>query len=234
VNLSRGKIGEDNSALLGAMMITKVQLAAMSRADTTVDNRPDSYLYVDEFQNFATESFAVILAEARKYNLNLTMAHQYIAQLKEEVRDAVFGNAGTIVSFRVGGADADVLVKEFEPVFETNDMVNLDKYHIYIKLLVDGVSSPAFSARTLPPVQKLTGNLEAVINNSRQSYSHTRAEVEGMIMHRSHEEEEELKAEAEAFKQGGLEALLSKKPVASVPLSRSEEKRGDLDVEIIQ
>jgi hypothetical protein len=234
VNLSRGKIGEDNSALLGAMMITKVQLAAMSRADVTVDNRPDSYLYVDEFQNFATESFAVILAEARKYNLNLTMAHQYIAQLKEEVREAVFGNAGTIISFRVGGADADTLVKEFEPVFETNDMVNLDKYHIYIKLLVDGVSSPAFSARTLPPVQKLTGNLEAVINNSRSTYSRTRAEVENMIMHRSQEEEEELKAEAEAFKQGGLEALLSKKPVSVTSSPSSEEKKGDLDVEIIQ
>lgn len=211
VNLSRGKIGEDNSALLGAMMITKVQLAAMSRADTTADNRPDSYFYVDEFQNFATESFAVILSEARKYNLNLTMAHQYIAQLSDEVKDAVFGNAGTLITFRVGGADAEALVGEYAPVFETNDLVNLDKYQIYIKLLVNGISTPAFSARTLAPVQKLTGNLEKVIKQSRERYSNSRAVVQESIIERAHQEEEELKMEAEAFKQGGLEALLVKK-----------------------
>jgi len=211
VNLSRGKIGEDNSALLGAMVITKIQLAAMSRADVTIDKRPDTYLYVDEFQNFATESFATILSEARKYNLALTIAHQYIAQLKEEVRDAVIGNAGTILSFRVGGGDTDTLVKELEPVFDAHDLVNLDKYHIYIKLLIDGVSSAAFSARTLPPIQKLTGNLEKVLNLSHERYSNTRANVEAMMQHRIKEEEEELRAEAEAFKKGGLEALLTKK-----------------------
>ncbi|MFA7253457.1 MAG: type IV secretion system DNA-binding domain-containing protein [Patescibacteria group bacterium] len=211
VNLSRGKIGEDNSALLGAMMITKIQLAAMSRADVTVDNRPDTYLYVDEFQNFATDSFAVILAEARKYNLNLTMAHQYIAQLKDEVREAVFGNAGTIISFRVGGADASTLVKEFEPVFVENDLVNLDKFNIYVKLLVDGISSPAFSARTLPPVDKLTGNVEKVIAQSHEKYSSPRTVVEDIIAGRSAEEEAALKQEAEVFKKGGLEALLLKK-----------------------
>lgn len=211
VNLSRGKIGEDNSALLGAMMITKIQLAAMSRADVPVDQRPDCYLYVDEFQNFATDSFAVILSEARKYHLNLTIAHQYIAQLPEEVRDAVFGNAGTIVSFRVGGADAEFLVKEFEPVFDSNDLVNLDKYNIYIKLLIDGVASPAFSSRTLPPAEKITGNIERIITNSRKHYSTDRAVVEEMIMSRSKKEQAELKAEAELYKEGGLEALLAKK-----------------------
>lgn len=216
VNLSRGKIGEDNSSLLGAMMVTKVQLAAMSRADTTAENRPDSYMYVDEFQNFATDSFAVILSEARKYNLNLTMAHQYIAQLPDEVKNAVFGNAGTLITFRVGGGDADVLVKEFEPVFDTNDLVNLDKYQIYIKLLINGISSPAFSARTLAPVQKLSGNLEKVVEQSRHKYSTPRTEIQEMIMHRSRQEEEELLAEAEAFKQGGLEALLVKKPAETV------------------
>lgn len=210
VNLSRGKIGEDNSALLGAMMITKIQLAAMSRADVTADNRPDTYLYVDEFQNFATESFAVILSEARKYNLCLTMANQYIEQMTEEVRSAVFGNAGTIITFRVGGTDADFLVKEFEPVFEANDLVNLDKFHIYIKLLIDGISSPAFSAKTLPPVQKLTGNTEKIIDQSHKKYSTMRSVIEEQIANRSKEEERELKAEAEAFKQGGLEALLTK------------------------
>jgi len=224
VNLSRGKIGEDNSALLGAMMVTKVQLAAMSRADTTIDHRPDCYLYVDEFQNFATESFAVILSEARKYNLNLTMAHQYVAQLPDEVKDAVFGNAGTLITFRVGGTDAEGLIGEFTPVFEANDLVNLDKYQIYIKLLINGISSPAFSARTLPPVQKLSGNIDAVIKQSREKYSNTRAAVQDSILNRSRQEEEELKAEAEAFRQGGLEALLIKKP-GGTNQSQSKEKK---------
>lgn len=211
VNLSRGKIGEDNSALLGAMMITKIQLAAMSRADVTVDKRNDSYLYVDEFQNFATESFAVILSEARKYNLNLTIANQYITQMSEEVRDAVFGNAGTLISFRVGGGDADFLVKEFEPVFDNNDLVNLDKYNIYIKLLIEGIASPAFSARTLPPSDKITGNAEKVTEISRVKYSKDRAYVEQQIINKSLKEQKEIIEEAEAFKSGGLEALLTKK-----------------------
>ena len=211
VNLSRGKIGEDNSALLGAMIITKIQLSAMSRADVSIDKRPECFLYVDEFQNFATESFAVILAEARKYNLSLTMANQYVEQLPEEVRSAVFGNAGTIISFRVGGADADFLVKEFEPVFDVNDMVNLDKYNIYIKLLVNGTSAPAFSAKTLPPVDKVANITEKIINLSHQKYSAPRAYVEEQIASRNKEEDNMLRAEAEAFKQGGLEALLTKK-----------------------
>jgi len=230
VNLSRGKIGEDNSALLGAMMITKIQLGAMSRADTTVDNRPDSYLYVDEFQNFATESFAVILSEARKYHLNLNIANQYVNQMPEEVRDAVFGNAGTIVSFRVGGGDADYLVKEYEPVFEQNDLVNLDKYNVYIKLLIDGVSSPAFSARTLPPVDILTGNAEKVIALSRGKYAKPRETVEKNIEDRSQAEIAGLKQEAEAFKKGGLEALLVKnKKGDSVSYDRKNDKKTTVD-----
>jgi len=212
VNLSRGKIGEDNSALLGAMMITKIQLAAMSRADVAVEHRPDCYLYVDEFQNFATESFAVILAEARKYNLNLTMAHQYIAQMIDPVKDAVFGNAGTLITFRVGGTDAEVLVKEYAPIFEANDLVNLDKYNIYIKLLIDGVSSPAFSARTLAPVMSISGNAEKVINFSHEKYSSTRALVEASFANIKTAEDDELRASSEAFRKGGLEALLVKKP----------------------
>lgn len=211
INLSRGKIGEDNSALLGAMIITKIQLSAMSRADVTVDKRPECFLYVDEFQNFATDSFAVILAEARKYNLALTMANQYIEQLPEEVRSAVFGNAGTIISFRVGATDADFLVKEFEPVFTANDLVNLDKYHIYIKLLIDGTSAAAFSAKTLPPVQKLTGNTEEIVNYTHVHYSSNRALVEEQIQNRTKEEEEEMRKEAELYREGGLEALLTKK-----------------------
>jgi len=213
VNLSRGKIGEDNSALLGAMMITKIQLAAMSRADVTIEQRPDCFLYVDEFQNFATDSFATILSEARKYNLSLTIAHQYIAQMPDPVKDAVFGNAGTLISFRVGGTDADTLVKEYAPVFEVNDMVNLEKAHIYIKLLIDGIAPPAFSARTLPPVAKLSGNLNAVVNQSHQKFSVLRSEVESQIDSTSKQEENELKKEAELFKTGGLEAILLKRNV---------------------
>jgi len=230
LNLSRGKIGEDNSALLGAMMITKIQLSAMSRADVTVDQRPDSYLYVDEFQNFATESFSVILSEARKYNLNLALANQYITQMPEVVRDAVFGNAGTIISFRVGGTDADFLVKEFEPVFEANDLVNLDKYHIYIKLLINGITKPAFSARTLPPVAKITGNRDRIIALSREKYSVDRAVVEGMIIEKARELEEELKAEAQglyAEKSSSAETSTTSKVTGMV--SKEEKKNGAPD-----
>ncbi|MCK4799669.1 type IV secretion system DNA-binding domain-containing protein, partial [Candidatus Parcubacteria bacterium] len=151
INLAKGKIGEDYSALLGAMLITKIQLAAMGRSDIPEEERKNFYLYVDEFQNFATESFAGILSEARKYRLNLIVAHQYIGQLEEEVRDAIFGNVGTIITFRVGAADAEFLEKEFEPVFMMNDLVNLAKYDIYLKLMIDGVTGDAFSATTLPP-----------------------------------------------------------------------------------
>lgn len=211
VNLSRGKIGEDNSALLGAMMITKIQLAAMSRADVTVDKRPDTYLYVDEFQNFATDSFAVILSEARKYNLCLTMANQYVEQMPEEVRSAVFGNAGTIICFRVGGTDAQFLVREFEPVFDANDLVNLDRYTIYIKMLIDGIAPPAFSAKTLPPVQQLTGNSEKIIQFTHEHYASSRAAVEDQIAGRTEEDIAALKAEAEAFRKGGLGAIMEQR-----------------------
>ena len=181
VNLAKGKIGEDNMALLGAMIITKVQLAAMGRSNVKAWERPDCFLYVDEFQNFATESFASILSEARKYNLGLTIAHQYIAQMSEEVKDAVIGNVGTIVTFRVGGPDAEVLVKEFAPVFEVNDLLNLQKAHIYIKLLVDGIAEPAFSAQTLPPKHIESSYRDQVIEFSRGQYSRPREEVEALI-----------------------------------------------------
>jgi len=151
LNLSKGHIGEDNSALLGAMMITKMQLAAMSRVDTPEEERRDFYLYVDEFQNFATDSFCNILSEARKYRLNLVMAHQYIEQLGEKVWPAVQGNVGTLIVFRVGAADAEELVKEFDPYYLEPDLVNLPKYNFYIKLMIDGIASQPFSATGLPP-----------------------------------------------------------------------------------
>ena len=185
-NLSKGRIGEDNSALLGAMIITRLQLAAMSRVDTPERERRDFFLYVDEFQNFATESFANILSEARKYRLSLVLAHQYIGQLvtgeSTSVRDAVFGNVGTIITFRVGAADAEFLEKEFMPEFLQNDLVNLAKANIYIKLMIDGVASRPFSAETLPPQKMpLVSNREAIIKNSRAHYGTPRATVEAHI-----------------------------------------------------
>ncbi|MDP3957688.1 MAG: type IV secretory system conjugative DNA transfer family protein, partial [bacterium] len=182
INLAKGRIGEDNGALLGAMMITKIQLAAMGRVDIPEEERKDFYLYVDEFQNFATESFANILSEARKYHLNLILANQYVTQIAEEVRDAIFGNAGSIVSFRVGAMDAEFLEKEFEPVFMMNDIVNLEKYHIYLKLMIDGIAGDAFSATTLPPIKlEDVGNESKIINSSRERYSSSKAEVEDKI-----------------------------------------------------
>lgn len=183
MNLSKGRIGEDNSALIGAMMITKIQLAAMGRVDMSEDDRQDFYLYVDEFQNFATESFANILSEARKYRLNLILANQYILQIEESVRNAIFGNAGTIISFRVGAGDAEALEKEFSPVFLANDIVNLPKYHIYLKLMIDGIAGDAFSAETLPPIELPEGvdQSEKVMRVSRERYAAKKQDVEDKI-----------------------------------------------------
>lgn len=189
VNVSKGRIGEDNSALLGAMLITKIQLSAMERVRIPEDQRADFYLYVDEFQNFATDSFASILSEARKYRLNLILAHQYIGQLVTDVstrvRDAVFGNVGTMIIFRVGAADAEFLENEFSPELTIEDMVNLPNYAVYLKLLVDGVASRPFSARTLVPfrVPAALINKERIIVSSRKLYTRSREDVEHEINH---------------------------------------------------
>ncbi|MCL5794769.1 MAG: type IV secretory system conjugative DNA transfer family protein, partial [Patescibacteria group bacterium] len=184
IDLSIGRIGEDNSALLGSMLITKIQLSAMRRAIIPEDKRLDFYLYVDEFQNFVTDSFAVILSEARKYRLNLTLTNQYIAQIPEVVSNAVFGNVGTMVCFRVGAQDANFLVREVEPVFTANDLVNLDNYHIYLKMAIDGVTRPAYSATTLPPVEPVAGqkeNRDKIIQSSREKFAQKREGVENKI-----------------------------------------------------
>ena len=182
LNLSKGRVGEDNSRLLGALLITKIQLAAMSRVDIPEESREDFFLYVDEFQNFATESFTNILSEARKYRLSLILGHQYITQMEEPVRDAVFGNMGTIISFRVGAEDAEYLEKEFAPEFLAADLVNLPKYNIYLKLMIDGVAGSAFSAETLMPFVKLDkSNREKIINVSRERYGTPRAEIDEKI-----------------------------------------------------
>jgi len=181
-NISKGKVGEDNSMLLGALLITKLQLAAMSRVDIPEEKRKDFFLYVDEFQNFATESFANILSEARKYRLSLTLGHQYIAQLEEEVRDAVFGNAGTLICFRIGAEDAEFLEREFTPEFTAIDLVNLGKYNIYLKLMIDGLAGRPFSAETLPPFKKPeTSNKEKIIKVARERYSTPQKIVEDKI-----------------------------------------------------
>lgn len=182
LNLSKGRIGEDNSSLLGAMLITKIQLAAMERIDRAEDDRPDFYLYIDEFQNFSTESFANILSEARKYHLNLIIVHQYIEQLDEKVQAAVFGNVGTLITFRIGAADAEILEKEFAPQFTEQDLVNLTKYDVYLKLMVDGVATNPFSATTLAPIAEKQGQKDKIIKVSRERYSKPRVAVEEKIM----------------------------------------------------
>jgi hypothetical protein len=182
VNLSRGKIGEDNAAILGSLIITKIQLDAMSRADVAdIKERRPFYLYVDEFQNFATESFAVILSEARKYGLRLTVANQYISQMPEEVKDAVFGNVGSMISFRVGADDADYLAKYFGPVFEPIDLVNLDKQNIYVSMSIDGKTSTPFSAKSLHMPSPTNDYTDRIIEQSRQNFSMKRSDVEELI-----------------------------------------------------
>ncbi|MEN9913081.1 MAG: hypothetical protein RLY66_489 [Candidatus Parcubacteria bacterium] len=182
INLSKGRIGDENMKLLGGLLVTKIYLAAMSRADVpdrVMKMLPNFYLFVDEFQNFANASFADILSEARKYKLNLTIAHQYIEQMDEIVRPAVFGNVGTMIAFRVGATDGEVFEKEFAPVFVLEDLVNLGFAQIYLKLMIDGLSSSPFSATTLPPIAHPdTSYVEEILAASREQFSKPKAEVE--------------------------------------------------------
>ena len=182
VNLSKGLIGEDNASILGAFLVTKVQLAAMSRSDIPrVQDRRPFYLYVDEFQNFATDSFAVILSEARKYGLNLTVANQYVAQMTDSVRDAVFGNVGTTITFRVSAEDAPILVKQFEPTFDASDLLQLNNRHFVISMIINGEKVPAFSATTLSIPSSPQDNFSAIVEYSRVRYGRPREEVEKEI-----------------------------------------------------
>ncbi len=182
VNLSKGLIGEDNASILGSFLVTKIQLAAMSRSDipNIADRRP-FYLYVDEFQNFATDSFATILSEARKYALNLTVANQYISQMTDTVRDAVFGNVGTMISFRVSADDAPILSKQFEPQFEASDLLQMHNRHFVMNMVINGQKSPAFSATTLSLPPEQIDNTGRIIENTRRKYSKARADVEAAI-----------------------------------------------------
>jgi hypothetical protein len=182
VNLAKGKIGEDNCSLLGALVVTKIQLAALSRADLPEENRKPFYLYVDEIHNFLTLSFADILSEARKYGLNLVLAHQYIEQLDERIRAAIFGNVGTIISFRIGAEDAKYLAQEFAPIFDEADLIKLPNFHIYLKLMIDGVTSQPFSAITLRLREINTSHKEEIIDFSRKQFTKPRSIVERQMI----------------------------------------------------
>ncbi len=185
VNLSKGRMGEQNADLLGSILTTKIYLSAMSRAEMSqaeLDALPPFYFYVDEFQSIANDSFANILSEARKYKLSLTIAHQYIEQVEENIRAAVFGNVGTTISFRVGPFDAEVLKTIFEPTFTAEDLVNLGFAQIYLTLMIDGVGSKPFSARTLPPLDMPPFSFKhEIIKHSQETYGRKRADVERML-----------------------------------------------------
>jgi len=177
-NLAKGRIGEDNAVLLGSVLLTKIQLAALSRADIPEDERRDFYLYVDECHNFLTESVASMLAEMRKYRLNLILVNQHLDQLDEKVRSSILGNVGTLIAFRLGAPDAEVLKEDFFPRFSVTDFLNLPKYQIYLRLMIDGLISDGFSADTLPPQAVALGTTEKIIRESRQRYSTARYKVE--------------------------------------------------------
>ena len=184
VNLSRGLIGEDNAGLLGALLVTKIQLGAMSRADIPPEERSPFYLYVDEFQNFATDSFATILSEARKYGLNLTVANQYISQMSQEVRDAVFGNVGSIISFRTSADDARVMLKYFEPAFLDGDLVHMHNRDFVVSMTIDGDKVQAFSATTLPLPEYGQDYSAEIVAESRAKYAVVRGHIETFMQER--------------------------------------------------
>ncbi len=183
VNLAKGRIGEDKANLLGSVLVTKLYLAALERQAIPEEERKDFYLYVDEFQNFSTDVFPSILSEARKYRLNLILAHQYLHQLTDEVRHAVFGNVGTLVAFRVGSIDAEELAREFLPSFGRSDLECEDNYHTYIKLMIDGKRSLPFSAETLPPLCLMgdEAKKDILIQVSRERFASKRCEIESKI-----------------------------------------------------
>ncbi len=185
-NLSIGRIGEDAVNLLGSLFVTKIYLAAMSRADISereMVNMPNFYLYVDEFQNFINDSFAQILSQSRKYKLGLIVAHQYVKQMSEIVHDAVFGNVGTMVTFRIGADDAESFEKEFQPTFMSEDFTNIGRFQMYLKLMIDGVASSAFSASAMGPWPRPDQSfVNEIIESSRALYSHPRKAVEEHIL----------------------------------------------------
>lgn len=184
VNLSKGRLGELNSSLIGLILVGKLSLAALSRTDIPEEKRKDFYLYIDEFQNVTTDSIATILSEARKYRLDMVIAHQFIGQLKEEIKKAVFGNVGSQAAFRVGSEDAEFMAKQYAPVFAAQDLLNVDNYNVYLKLLIGGATVPPFSMKTYLPERGERETMEVVREMSRIKYGRPRAEVEAEIVSR--------------------------------------------------
>ncbi len=184
VSLAKGKIGELNAGLLGMIIVGKLMLAAFSRTDISQEQRSDFNVYIDEFQNFTTDSISTILSEARKYRLNLTIAHQFIAQLQEKIRDSVFGNVGSLISFRIGAQDAEFLIKQFEPTFTQSDLMNIDNLNAYVKLLVHGQTSKPFNIRTPLYRNSDSNRIQRIKEFSNASYGASRTEVEGDILKR--------------------------------------------------
>ena len=231
VNLSKGLIGEDNAGILGSFLVTKVQLAAMSRSDIPlIEDRRPFYLYVDEFQNFATDSFSVILSEARKYGLNLTVANQYVAQMTDTVRDAVFGNVGTTISFRVSADDAPILVKQFEPTFEESDIIQLNNRNFVISMIINGEKVPAFSATTLSIPDTPKDNFDAIIAHSREYYARPRLEVEAEIRETIEQSEKYKKELSDSGRQEEPKLVINTgkpvfKPISSTNNSPAQNAR---------
>lgn len=180
-NLSKGRLGEDKANLLGSLLTTQFQLGAMERANCPEEERRDFYLFIDEFQNFSTDAFASILAEARKYRLCLILSHQYIDQLSLPVRQAVFGNVGTLIAFRIGHTDAEVMETEFGNTFSVNMLADLNRYEAVVKLLEDGTNKMPFLAKMLPPLQNQVGRKEKLIARSRERFATPRATVEDKL-----------------------------------------------------
>ncbi len=221
-NLSIGRIGEDAVNLLGSLFVTKIYLAAMSRADMSdkeMRDVPNFYLYVDEFQNFINDSFAQILSQARKYKLGLIVAHQYVKQMTEIVHDAIFGNVGTMIAYRIGADDADAFEKEFKPTFLPEDFTNIGRFQMYLKLMIDGVTSPAFSATGMGPWPEPEKSFVAeIIESSRVLYSHPRKEVEEHILKWTLGGEKSAKSET-----------IQNPPVGNIP---KQEQRSEIKREI--
>ncbi|MCK5475850.1 MAG: TraM recognition domain-containing protein, partial [Candidatus Pacebacteria bacterium] len=185
VNLSKGKIGEMNAYLLGLVIVGKLLVASLSRTDIPQEQREDFYFYIDEFQNFTTDSISTILSEARKYRLSLNIAHQFLGQLPEDIQKSVFGNVGTITSFRIGPEDAEFMSKQFAPVFNEQDLINIDNFNAYTKLMIKGTISQGFNMATYPPKKGSPEIAEAVRQLSILKYGKDRQVVEREIQERS-------------------------------------------------
>jgi type IV secretory pathway TraG/TraD family ATPase VirD4 len=182
VNLSKGRLGDINANLIGLILVGKILIAALSRTDSFGKDFPPFYLYIDEFQNITTDSIATILSEARKYKLSLIMAHQFVAQLEEKIRDAVFGNVGSICAFRVGAEDSEYLAKQFAPVFTSADLMNIDNHNAYLRLLVGGKPAKPFNIEIPPPLRGDPAQVENLKQLSYQKFGRPRAEIESLIL----------------------------------------------------